>query len=145
MVRIGFDLDGVLFRSPPGVERKDYRPIYMADYYRLQVPTGLKPSDLTDDFFLVTARRNRYRKPTLETLKKFGIVDDDFDDEARLLMLPRGGSKNNQMCIDHKVSAVNDNDILMFYEDDERIARALHEETDATVVHVREWSGDEDE
>ena len=121
---VGYDLDGVLFRSPEGVDRKDYRPIRMAEYYRLQVPTGFMPEG--DDFVLITARRNRYRKPTLETLKAFGIVPDDFDDENRLFMHPPGGSKSRDTCIAHKADSIEKAGVVVFYEDDEKIASALN-------------------
>jgi hypothetical protein len=135
---VGFDLDGVLFMAPEGVERKDYRPLRMGEYYRLLHPTGLFPEQIAsgDEWYLITARRNRYRKPTLETLKKYGIVPEDWDDEKYLIMMPAGGSKNKQRCIDHKVEAINAHDIKTFYEDDGDIVQGIMEYTDCEVHMV---------
>ena len=123
MMLIGTDLDGVIAYN--SLNKADYRPFKLYEYYSKAIPTKLSKMPVD---FIVTGRKQHFRKVTQEWLKLYGVK------YQQLLMFPNKTKKNNQTLAEYKSRAINELGITKYYEDDERIAEYLKKTCQNTKI-----------
>ena len=130
---IGYDLDGTLCNKPPkrdkpffqqnGEERSAYEEEKLHHYVNAK-RTKLIP---VQPFVIITGRSAKYLQPTLRWLEK-----NDLHPEAVVLMET---SRTRENMIAHKVDQCKNYQVIQYYEDDEKIAKAMTSEG-ITVILV---------
>jgi len=113
-LKIGTDLDGVLATND--LNRADYRPLKMREYYSKCKPTKLSkiPVDV-----IITGRKKCYSKVTIGWLYLNSYLP------KKLVMFPVGMKKNNETLCKYKCHCINKLGLHKYYEDDKRIADYL--------------------
>ena len=120
---VATDLDGVLATNRHDV--RQYRPWKLHQWYGLCTPT-----DRCNQHYdvILTGRRIHYKKVTERWLEKNGASYD------LLIMFPNTYPKNNKTLRQYKATKINELEIGVYYEDDERIFAYLRKNCPDTIV-----------
>jgi uncharacterized HAD superfamily protein len=120
---IAYDFDGVLcpmakrdkpFFKQSGEERKIYN--FLKLEYIKNAPLIFKPKE--KNFYIISARRERFRLETEEWLKKHNIKPIET-------ILMENISLTFEHCVEHKLNWLKKLKVNKFYEDDVKIVRYL--------------------
>jgi len=131
----GYDLDGTLCNNTPkrdkpffhqnGEEGKMYEEEKLHHYVNAK-RTELVP---VKPFVVISGRSIKYLQPTIRWLEKHGL-----EPEAVLLM---DASRTRDNMIAHKVDMCKKFNVVCYYEDDPKIAKAMTQEN--IIVILGEW------
>ena len=111
---VSVDLDGVLCLNY--LNRKLYRPNRMHEFYSLGLYSGFAKGI---PVFIITARKERYRKCTMEWLADNHVL------YSGLFMLQSKVEKNKENCLAHKAKFINGLGIDLYFEDSEAMIKGL--------------------
>jgi len=123
---IASDLDGVIAYNP--LKKFDYPSPYA--YYRACTVVLEHRDFLPQDVIIITGRKQRYIKVTMEWLlnNKIGFSSIHF--------LPFSGRIKMSHRMEWKAEIIDLLSVEKYYEDDTRIVKYLRENTEAEIVHV---------
>ena len=118
------DIDGVLCRNPTTEERGDSEK-YL-NFLKTAEPMFLPRNKVA---YLVTCRREKYRKETEEWLQRHGV------EYGKLLMLNRP-EYNQKTCIQFKVKVYRKTDTILFIESNAKKSEAIAKLTGKPVFCI---------
>lgn len=112
---IGSDLDGVIAIGT--IDRQACVPFKLHKYYRSCEYSGFLKD--VEDLIIISGRKEHFRKVTEEWLKKNSV---SF---MSLHMLPNGQFKTREYITQFKAKVINENNLMLYYEDDKLMAEEL--------------------
>jgi len=124
---IGSDLDNTFVKYD--VDKKDYRPFKLHQYFRKAIPND-QLKDIPVDVF-ITGRKYCYRKTTINSLLRLGVYP------RYIVFFPVGFKKTNESLCRYKEEAINLLQLETYYEDDKNIQNYLrHHCPNTNIIKV---------
>jgi len=120
---VASDLDGVLCWNPENAVK--YRPYRMHEWYRKCQAT--KHSKMPVDY-VITGRKIHFKKVTFNWLESNGVRYKE------LVMFPNKVKRTNRSLAIYKAQKINELNVDLFLEDDERIAQFLRDHCSNTDI-----------
>ena len=120
---IGTDLDGVIASNT--LNKVDYRPFKLHDYYSQAKPTKLSKMSID---YIITGRKEHFRRLTEKWLRLNNVK------YQQLIMFPNRKPKNNESLAKYKAETIKRLGVELYFEDDKRITDYLQKTCKNTMI-----------
>lgn len=138
-VIVAYDLDDTLGKHHPKYKGKSYRKLTKEERkerekwkckWMQNAKVMMRPKE--KKFDIVTNRKDKYRSYTEKWIRK------NFDGQCDRLIMNAGASFFSRDVVAYKAKVINDNGYKKYYENEKRLAEALHKKCpNCTIVCVK--------